>query len=770
MNWKRRIEKISTGGAAMMRRVGDITDGRVNVLLSCIGKGIAGFLLSRVSLFGVCSPLGSGFTAACGGGFGGAFAAVGSMLGAVSIGAKAGLRYAAVTLLVYAAAFLFRDIYISRKAWFMPLMCSIMSLCVGMVYLLYDGLGIDFRRIVAFCAELMLSAGSCCLYRELMNDEKERGNEQSAMSLLAFTVSIALALSSIVPFGVLSLGRLAAMFGSLVGAFVSGAAGGGMCGLVLGMAIDAAGQTPGLCTLCIGLGAAFGGIYKRKGRLVTALCFVAANAAAAFWAAPPDVRNQLLFEGFAASVLFMLPPDRLLSNIGLSDSRSAKGAASELRYLSERSNAAAATLRDIGFRLQNTKTAGKNDEDIWTVFDVSAETVCRGCEEKERCWGREYERTRSAMTEAAEKMNSRGSMETEDLPLWFRDGCVKVREFSETVNHELRALFLRRQMKNRLKANRELLYCQYIEFSEVLKGVAGSVVLPGREERSMERRLDGFLQELAPGSESAVFRDRNRRLHIDIQGSGVTLLTMEKNWLERISGLLELELSCPDTEGKVLHLYEAEPLEAEIGIAATGKGGKEPSGDIAKFFKTTEGILYLIVADGMGSGREAAEEGTAAASMAEKLLLSGVQPAAVLKLLNTSMLLRSEKRMSCASIDLMSVNLFTGETLIFKYGAAPTYVRSGGLVRAVCGNTQAAGTGLGEPDCVRLSLGDGCAAVILSDGAARSGLIENRLLNRTDDMKAMAGEILADAAARVGWEDDMTVLAVSIKRVIPFAG
>ena len=44
-------------------------------------------------------------------------------------------------------------------------------------------------------------------------------------------------------------------------------------------------------------------------------------------------------------------------------------------------------------------------------------------------------------------------------------------------------------------------------------------------------------------------------------------------------------------------------------------------------------------------------------------------------------------------------------------------------------------------------------------------MIRQKLLDsRSGGMKILAGEILADAAARAGWEDDMTVLTLALEK------
>ena len=763
MLWKREAvrlpERTAGGSGRSLDRLGE----RGRRAAGLAARLLGGWLLGRVQLFGACAPLGPAFAGACGGGPEGACAAAGVMLGAVSRGGLAyGVRYAAVVLLIYIAAFIFRDLPPVRRPWFMPLVTGAMCAAVGGVYLRY-GAG-DLRTWAAYLAEILLAGGGCVLYRSLLQSGTGKREEKAEVGLLVLGMSLALALWDLQPGGVLSLGRLLAAFAAVTAAYVGGAPYGGLAGLCLGLSLDAAAGLTGVSVLCLGSAGAFAGLFRRRGRAACAVSFVLLHAIAALWSAGPPLRLCLLYEGFAASVAFLLPPEGFFLNIRPGEKSMTKGTAGELRYVRDRAVLAASALRELGRELEAAPAAGRNDEDLLTVFDVAAETCCRRCRRRDRCWGREYEDTRMAMTHAAVKMDQRGSAEPEDLPQWFRDRCLDVRGLTDTVSRELKALYARRQMKSRLRGDRELLGRQYGEFAQVLLELTEGPP-PGREERRLERKLDEFLREYAPGTEAGVFRDAGGRLHVDVLGAGAAVLPLRENWVRRLSGALELTLCCPDPGGSILHLYEAEPLEAEVGIASAGRAGREPSGDVTRVFKTPEGRLCLLLADGMGSGSEASREGSAAAAMAEKLLLAGIGPEAVLRLLNTALMLLGEKRMTCAGIDLMQVDLFTGETLICKYGAAPTYVRSGGEVRLLRGGSPAAGQGSGAPDCLRLHLEPGSAAVILSDGAARAEVVRDKLLACSrGGMKAMAREILTDAAARAGWEDDMTVLALGLEK------
>lgn len=734
--------------------------GRARSALGDFSALAMSFLLGRTGLPGGLMPLGAGFVAACGDRRRKALAAIGLMLGSVTgLGLLHGLRYAAAALLIYATGFLLRGFALSHRSCFAPLSAAVMTALVGAVYLRFGKeTGVT---VLSWLAEAVLAGGSCVLFRAGFRHDREDAPSRIGMAALAMALCMALEPLKIA--GVISLGRCTAAFAVLTAAFTGGAAQGGLAGLLLGLALDAAAATPGVCALALGCAGALGGLNSRQGRFPVALGGVIGNAAAAFWAAESALRTGLLYELFIASVLFLLPPNAMFD--ALRQEPETAGSAGLLHYLQGRTGLAASAFSELASLLRHTPEAGRNDEDLLAAFDAAGETVCRACRDRERCWAKEYEETRTALQEAAKPMREKGSVSPEDFPLWFRDKCLLIRGYSEAVSREWKGVLRRRQMKKRLKADRELLSQQYADFAGLLRDL--TVLNKGgmREEFKLTRQLERFLRDYAPGTQVSVFRDSNARLHAELGGTGRLSLTRRSGWLEEVSRALGVEMVCPDTGTKRLQLYEREPLEAEVGVAACCRSGKSLSGDVARSFKTAEGILYLIVADGMGSGQDAAEESGAVASLAEKLLRAGAAPETVMRLLNTALLLRSETRMTSLSLDLMSVNLFSGETNVFKYGAAPSYVRDGRQVRTVFGESPAAGTDDVGPDCTRLQLESGSAAVILSDGAAKAETVEAELLScAPGELQELAGKILTEAAARGGWEDDMTVLTLSLMK------
>ena len=67
-----------------------------------------------------------------------------------------------------------------------------------------------------------------------------------------------------------------------------------------------------------------------------------------------------------------------------------------------------------------------------------------------------------------------------------------------------------------------------------------------------------------------------------------------------------------------------------------------------------------------------------------------------MKTLNAAMALRGAETGSFTTIDLLRVDLFTGEAGVYKYGAAPTYVKKGYSVSRITGTALPAGLTAGE--------------------------------------------------------------------------
>ena len=163
-------------------------------------------------------------------------------------------------------------------------------------------------------------------------------------------------------------------------------------------------------------------------------------------------------------------------------------------------------------------------------------------------------------------------------------------------------------------------------------------------------------------------------------------------------------------------------------------------------------------------------ESSAAVKILEEFLRSGVEPETAMRLLNAVVMLKNGDEWGYATVDLCCVDLFTGQTSFYKYGAAPSYIKTGRAIRRIKGKSMAAGLMTGEggaPDVVRMKLRPGNVALIASDGVLAEDNDQwlRDVLAGSDgqDMKTLSLHALQAARERFGSSDDMTAMAIRVE-------
>ncbi len=193
-------------------------------------------------------------------------------------------------------------------------------------------------------------------------------------------------------------------------------------------------------------------------------------------------------------------------------------------------------------------------------------------------------------------------------------------------------------------------------------------------------------------------------------------------------------------------------------VAFAGNREQQENGDRCCCFAGTQGRYYVLLCDGMGTGLGAAEEGKHAAALLKKLLLAGFPAEYALRTLNSLCALRGAA--GAATADLVQLHLDTGKALVYKWGAAPSYLLSAAGTEKIGTATPPPGLSASEGRewVQRLSLRRGEILVLCSDGvggeAARS-----RCVYAPD---VPLGELAARILGEPDDKDDATVAVVRL--------
>lgn len=212
----------------------------------------------------------------------------------------------------------------------------------------------------------------------------------------------------------------------------------------------------------------------------------------------------------------------------------------------------------------------------------------------------------------------------------------------------------------------------------------------------------------------------------------------------------------------------APPADRPYALAsrAVPKDGQRQCGDSVAHFLGPQGVLYLLLSDGMGSGLEAQRESQLALRLMEQFLKAGIHPATALKTLNGALGLRNDSQGGFTTIDLLAVDLAGDQAELYKYGAAPTYVKRQGTVRRLTGSTLPAGLqdAAATPLAAAFPLTEDTFLLMVSDGVADSGSdqwLQDLLAGwQGEDPQALLDLVLAQCRQRRQGDDDCSAICL----------
>lgn len=208
---------------------------------------------------------------------------------------------------------------------------------------------------------------------------------------------------------------------------------------------------------------------------------------------------------------------------------------------------------------------------------------------------------------------------------------------------------------------------------------------------------------------------------------------------------------------------------ALTGVSRAVKEGEKVSGDQYATMESEKGKLTLLLSDGTGSGEDAGRGSARVMDLMEKMLEAGFGNEASVNLLNSALYAQNEEG-DHPTIDICSLDLYTGECEICKVGGAPTFWKSRRGVERIGGESLPLGIFQKAPvewQSCRLQPGD--VLVMMTDGILdmpESGeeRIEEMLSGlQEQNPQEIAEKLLAYAICSCGGRirDDMTVLVLS---------
>ncbi len=295
----------------------------------------------------------------------------------------------------------------------------------------------------------------------------------------------------------------------------------------------------------------------------------------------------------------------------------------------------------------------------------------------------------------------------------------------------------------------------------------------GRVDRGLSGRIYKGLSSSLVKSAAAVTKNGITEIYIrlrDCHGCNLCIDTIRE-----ITGreFIRYEKDCIlERDDCFLHLIEEPPIRISSASASASKEDSEISGDCYTVIDM-KGKCILAVADGMGSGIKAREESAASIELYEDFVSAGFESDTVLDIINSVLLMREDNE-SFTTLDICTVDLYSGKTEFIKIGAVSTVIAHTGGTETIRSSTLPAGIlGQVDTDTRTRFLEKGDVIVMMTDGVLDStgnvirnedwlvDIIEKR---HTNNPKILAESILNKAIenSQGTVRDDMTVLVSSL--------
>ena len=418
-----------------------------------------------------------------------------------------------------------------------------------------------------------------------------------------------------------------------------------------------------------------------------------------------------------------------------------------------------------------------NTPDFSSVISAIEQEACAGCKLRLHCWETKKNSTIEAilaMTKAVK--TNECAPETVACPE-FRGRCMRLQKLGSAVFRNYSEFTSKNAAESRIDEVRSVVSDQFDGISSMLTDLSLDISREEKFDHSTALLVAEALKNInIHADECCCTIDKFGRMSLKFKIKQSNDVVLNKRQVMKLISLVcDRDFDIPNVSEVGHNIFvtiaERAVYRVQVGIHQKSASNSNMCGDAYQYFNDGQGHFVMILSDGMGTGGRAAVDGAMASGLMSRLLKAGFGYDCSLRILNSSMLFKSTDE-SMATVDIASIDLYTGDVLLHKAGAAPTLIRRSGRTGKAVSTSLPVGIlreiGFDEAS-IRLKADD--ILLLVSDGAVSEGTdwIRHELeLWQDGDADDLAEHICECARRRRSdnHEDDITVMAAIIRRAI----
>ncbi len=741
-----------------------------------IGISLLLLLASRASLLGMF-PFGAAFFAAC---FDKSIAYIGITVIAAALLTTAG-KAALVKYMIAVLVFWIYTRFRTKNNTVADAACCGGSMFIGgLAYLIYNFAGV--YDILILLIESLVTSVMFIIFQKayglMENRHKRTQTAQDELISIAISVGVIITgLSGIVFPHNISLANIVSVYAVMCIALHGGLAAAGSGGLCIGFMSSMSSPAAVIMMGIFGISSLFGNLLKSFGKFGVAIGFLGGSAVALLYAGNTFSLPLSVIETAVGALLFIITPKKIHNIVNGFFSRSLviESLSPDVRireYLSMQLEKTAKAFKSLEECFENAseKRLKAYNKDVASLFDEVADRVCEGCPNAPKCWQNEFTRTYRSIMLLLDTIETKGILSLDSVPLSFREKCLRCELFVVEFNHVYELYKKNLVRMGEAVTSRDLVARQYREVAHLMESMSEEITAGFSFREDMEERI---VAEMDKSGITAF------EVNVVENGRGKIEVYLSVN-KENETGLMERVLS-EITEvpmifeqrvaGGLLKFAAGAKFTAEVALKQICRDYSKACGDSADSFTTEDYKQYIILSDGMGSGRRAMSESHITLKLLKEFLQSGFGVRTAIEMINSALCLKLDNE-CFSTIDLLCIDLMTGICEFYKIGGAESILLRGTNVETVF----SVSLPVGMMSDIKVQgqakrLNDGDTVIMMTDGVSEAGFgtvrtewLKNQIKMPFDTMEDMARTMIETAVkkSRDAVVDDMTVAAIRL--------
>ncbi len=532
-------------------------------------------------------------------------------------------------------------------------------------------------------------------------------------------------------------------------------------------------------------------LFREKGKIFVSIAFTICVYILSLMINISLLDNVLLFSIIGSNILFLAIPCNLKANISFNNTLKRETAVTYTEKLqiltSDRLDKYASSFEKLSKTFYNLseKKTNLDQQDISNLIDDVATKMCNNCQMKGFCWEKNFYSTYQNIFSILNMYEKTGQIEINAISQDFINNCININQFIDVLNRTFEIYKLNLAWKNKVIESRELVGKQLTGISSIISNLSKTLCENVSFKENYETKIKYALENNDIPTKSVIITENDKgKLEVLLKIKPCYVPNKcSKTIVPIVSEILGKKMYKPCYECIVtkednesicsLTLVEEQLFRVSTYCLTLAKDGSNECGDSHSFLSLPDGTYLLALSDGMGSGKNAKMESMATIELLEDFLQAGFSKDLAINMINSVLFLKSSKD-TFATLDMCTIDLYTGFCEILKIGAVSTIILHNNKIDIIKSTSLPVGVLNNiEPDVRKKKLSNGDIIVMFTDGVLDSTnaiinkehfiadiLLNNKSTNPQDIANAIFEKTKENYKNHI--KDDITILVARI--------